>query len=182
MSGHVAVGSRSPGCNAGRHSVPNHVTPGGGHYVDHGGVMVQQNHLAQPSVHVAYQSALPNQNPTQIGFDKWQWDRLNSKYETMTFMANSDHESSAAQRYLENYIEHPSTQAGFEVVRDSTLMIGSVMAGDVPSAVGYGAAAVEGFVNKTLKDMGFNGGWGDWGQHPEYGPGHGTCPPGPDRD
>jgi len=166
---HIVVGERLGGLNP---EMLGHVVRGAGHFIEQGTGVVQEFAAHLPEIPMLVVRSLPDLTDPAT-YERWQWSTLAANYGDGAILAGNN-ESTAWDRFM----EHPSTKQGFDVVKDSALAVGSLFAGDPGSAVEYGAAATEKFVDKTLRDMGFKGGWGDWGPTP----GLGTCPPGPNRD
>lgn len=166
---HVIVGERIAGMNP---EMFGHVVRGAGHFVEQGNGLVQEFARHLPEIPYIVARSLPDLTDPAT-YENWQWNALVSNYGEGSLLAGNN-ESTAWDRYM----EHPSTKQGFDVVLEAAKATGSLMAGDLQGTIEYGANATEKFVDKTLRDMGFKGGWSDWGPQP----GLGTCPPGPNRD
>jgi len=156
---HIAVGERIGGLNP---EMLGHVVRGAGHFFAQAEGLVQQFAQNMPAIPVIAQNNI-NTLSTPMAAERWQWDRLQSTYGTGSIVAGSNNESSAAEKYVRDFFEHPSVRNNIDCLSNAGLAIGSFFAGDMENAVGYGQVAIETGVNGTLRDFGFMGGWGDHG-------------------
>jgi len=165
---HVVVGERLAGMNP---EIVGHIVAGAGHLIENGNGLVQEFSRNLNQIPYVVARSLPDLTDPAT-WDRWQWNALASNYGQGSMLAGNN-ESSAWDRYM----EHPSTQNNLEVMKEVALAVGSAAAGDLGGAINHGVDAVDKSIDGFLKDMGFNGGWGDWGPTP----GMGTCPPTGDR-
>jgi hypothetical protein len=153
---HIVVGERLAGLNP---EMLGHVVRGAGHFIEQGNGFVQEFARHLPEIPMLVIRSLPDLTDPAT-YERWQWNTLASNYGEGSLLANSNHESTAAEAALRESIERDFFHM-LDVAKDLSLCVGSALAGDTEGAVAYGAAAAEKYVG---------------------GPGHGTCPPGPERD
>lgn len=162
---HIVVGERLAGLNP---EMIGHVVRGAGHFFQSAEGMLQQGAQHMPAIQVIVNRNTNNFSPTTAAaFERWQWEQLQSRTGNGSLIANADRESTAAENFVRDFIENPIKdyfqsapgQQGLEVLQDGALSLGSALAGDMQTAVEYGAKATEKFVDLTLRNMGFKGGW-----------------------
>jgi hypothetical protein len=156
---HIAVGERLSAMSP---EMVGHVVRGAGHFMEQGTGLVQEFAQHLPEIPYIVANSLPDLTNPQT-WENWQWSTLSANYGEGSFLANSNHESTAAETALRESIERDFFNM-LDVAKDLSLCIGSALAGDAENAVAYGAAAVEKYVS---------------GMGPT--PGQGTCPPVPDN-
>jgi len=156
---HIPVGERLAGMNP---QMVGHVVRGAGHFIEQGNGMVQEFARHLPEIPYIVARSLPDLTDPAT-WNRWQWDTLASNYGNGSVLAGSNHESSAAEKYVRDFFDHPSIKNNIDCLSDAGLAIGSFLAGDMENAVGYGQTALEKGVNGTLRDFGLIGGWGDYG-------------------
>lgn len=162
---HVIVGERLAGMNP---EMVGHVVKGAGHFFEAAGGLFQNGAPHMPAIPVIAARNVHNFSPTTAAaFERWQWEQLQLKNGNGSLMANSERESTAAENFVRDFIidpikDHYQSAAGqkeLEVLGDAAIAAGSALAGDMQSAVEYGAKATENFVDLTLRNMGLRGGW-----------------------
>lgn len=153
---HVVVGERLAGAAP---EIAGHVMRGAGHFVEMAGGLFQPGAMNMPAIPVIAGRSI-NDLSTPMAAEQWQWERMGNQYGSGSLIASSSHESMAQERHLRESIEK-SLQNTLEVAQDTAISWGSFMAGDFENGVQYGASAAEKYVNGLLKDLGFNGGWGE---------------------
>jgi hypothetical protein len=161
---HVVVGERLAGMNP---EMIGHVIRGAGHFLEAAGGVFQTGAPHMPAIPIIAQGAI-NDLSTPVAAERWQWQRLGNQYGEGSLLAGSNHESSAWR----DFMDHPSMRNNIDSLKDAGLSIGSFLSGDMENGIGYGVSAFQKSIDGTLRDWGFNGGWGEG-----YGSPFGTWQP-----
>lgn len=122
----------------------SHVVVGGGHFVNHGGQLIQQcaQHQARIQAVINRLTALNEFGvPSHIPVG----DRPNLSLQNrpdIVLIANDNNDSSAWQGFQDFWADFTEDPA-FEMAKEAILMAGSAAAGDLEGTVEHGAKAVE---------------------------------------
>jgi len=150
---HVVVGERLAGMNP---EMVGHVVRGAGHFIEQGNGLVQDLARHLPEIPYIVARSLPDLTDPAT-WERWQWTALNTNYGNGAILAGSNNESNAWDRFMSD----PRNSNSMDVLRELALGYGAAFTGDFASAAEHGADAIGKTVDGFLKDMGFNGGWGE---------------------